>query len=118
MIDYTQASLKVGNLGTVLNLACDTQSISPSSVIWLVTQNKMGLYVIDGSTSGYQVNNDGSLLIQSLNLLNEEYYTCGFLDSNGNLFTRSIYLVFVKSMSTWSLNNKIIDKLILSLANN
>ncbi len=67
--------------------------------IWVVTQNKIGLFQVDPSARN-NINSDGSLRISGLEIADEEYYACGLMDSNNNFVIRSTYLVFVKGKKT------------------
>jgi hypothetical protein len=78
-------------------LSCNTDSINVSSVIWVVTQNKIGLFQVEPSTR-YNINNDGSLRISALEIIDEEYYACGYLASNNDFMSKSTFFVFIKGI--------------------
>ena len=76
---------------------CDTASIDVSSVIWVVTQNKIGLFQVE-PTIRYNINNDGSLRISALEIVDEEFYACGYLDAKNYFVSKSTYFVFIKGI--------------------
>ena len=67
--------------------------------IWVVTQNKIGLFQVEPSAR-YNINSDGSLKISGLEIADEEFYACGYLDAQNDFVTRSTYFVFVKGKKT------------------
>jgi hypothetical protein len=102
-IDFTKATIKSAFLGDTIGLICNTTSIDASLIIWLVTQNKIGLYQVEPSDR-YNIKSDGRLDISGLESVDEEYYVCGYLNSKNNFVTRSTYVVFIKGINYLSLN--------------
>jgi hypothetical protein len=78
-------------------LSCNTSSIVVNSVIWVVTQNKIGLFQVEPSTR-YIINKDGSLKISALEIVDEEYYACGYQASNNDFVSKATYFVFIKGI--------------------
>ncbi len=78
-----------------MELKCNTSLIDAS--IWVVTQNKIGLFQVEPSNR-YNINSD--LRISGLEIADEEYYACGYLDNGNNFVTISTYFVFVKGKKT------------------
>ena len=97
-IDFTKSTVKTAFLGDSISLSCNTSSIVVNSVIWVVTQNKIGLFQVEPSTR-YNINNDGSLRISGLEIADEEYFACVYMDSNNDFVTRSTFFVFPKGFN-------------------
>ena len=90
-IDFKKATVVSAIIGDALELKCNTSLIDAS--IWVVTQNKIGLFQVEPSNR-YNINSD--LRISGLEIADEEYYACGYLDNGNNFVSISTYFVFVK----------------------
>jgi hypothetical protein len=95
----TNAKFLVGDALSPYTINCNTSSISSNeTIIWVQSLNKGGVYYVQTDSRISQ--NGSQLSFSTLNLIDEEYYGCGVIDSSTNKFKLlSSYYLFVRGKS-------------------
>ena len=91
--DFTKAKLITSFLSQDVKIVCDNQTLG-EDILWVVTQNRSGLFAIDPTEGKYEYLANGTLLIKALTLADEEFYACGYVD--GYYHVVSTFSLFIK----------------------
>ena len=91
--DFSKAKLITGFLNQDIKIVCDNQTLG-EDILWVVTQNKSGLFAVDPTEGKYEYLENGTLHIKVLTLADEEFYACGYVD--GSFRVVSTFSLFIK----------------------
>lgn len=86
-------------IGGSIQLKCNISSLSNNTqTFWLVTKNKTDYYEIEDVENKYSKSSDGALNITNIDLIDEEFYFCAYLNTAQEPVVLSEYFLFVKGL--------------------
>jgi hypothetical protein len=86
--------VQISNQGYALN--CDTTSAGSNNIIWIQTIDQDGLYYSELNNRVYTTNNGRVLNFYNVTTVDEEYYACGYVNSEQDFVLLKSYYIKVE----------------------